>query len=81
MTVLQKLEFIRDNKITYACFLLFMAEESSLSTIELGRFQTPIIIKDDSRLKTDLFAEVEGVMEFVRKTYQQSDHRHWKASA
>jgi len=67
MTVLQKLEFIRDNKITYACFLLFMAEESSLSTIELGRFQTPIIIKDDSRLKTDLFAEVEGVMEFVRK--------------
>ena len=67
MTVLRKLEFIRDNKITYACFLLFMAEESSLSTIELGRFQTPIIIKDDSRLKTDLFTEVEGVMAFVRK--------------
>lgn len=67
MTVLQKLEFIRDNKITYACFLLFMSEESSLSTIELGRFQTPIIIKDGSRLKTDLFAEVEGVMEFVKK--------------
>ncbi|MBI4698104.1 MAG: putative DNA binding domain-containing protein [Nitrospirae bacterium] len=67
MTVLQKLELIRDGKITYACFLLFMSGESSLSTIELGRFQTPIIIKDDSRLKTDLFAEVEGVMQFVRK--------------
>ncbi|MBI4972243.1 MAG: putative DNA binding domain-containing protein [Candidatus Omnitrophica bacterium] len=66
-TVLQKLEFIRDNKITYACFLLFMSGESSLSTIELGRFQTPIIIKDGSRLKTDLFTEVEGVMAFVKK--------------
>ncbi|MDO9289866.1 MAG: ATP-binding protein, partial [Thermodesulfovibrionales bacterium] len=67
MTVLQKLEFIRDNKITYACFLLFMSGESSLSTIEFGRFQTPTIIKDGSRLKTDLFAEVEGVMQFVIK--------------
>jgi ATP-dependent DNA helicase RecG len=37
LTVLQKLELIRDGKITYACFLLFMSEESSLSTIELGR--------------------------------------------
>ena len=67
LTALEKFELIRNGKITYACFLLFMAEESSLSTIELGRFQTPIIIKDDLRLKTDLFAEVEGVMEFVRK--------------
>ena len=67
MTVLQKLELIRDGKLTYACFLLFMKEESSLSTIELGRFQTPIIIKDGSRLKTDLFAEVAGVMQFIQK--------------
>ncbi|MFZ2634098.1 MAG: ATP-binding protein [Desulfosalsimonadaceae bacterium] len=44
-----------------------MADESSLSAIELGRFQTPTIIKDGARLKTDLFAEVEGVMDFIKK--------------
>ena len=67
MTVLQKLELIRDGKITYACFLLFMSEESSLSTIELGRFQTDTIIKDGDTLKADLFSEVDGVVDFIKK--------------
>ena len=44
-----------------------MSGESSLSCIELGRFQTPTIIKDGARLKTDLFTEVDGVMDFIKK--------------
>ncbi len=67
LTVLQKFELMREGKITYACFLLFMAGESFISTIELGRFQTEIIIKDGATLKADLFSEVEGVMDFIKK--------------
>ena len=44
-----------------------MSGESSLSCIELGRFQTPTIIKDGARLKTDLFTEVDGVIDFIKK--------------
>ncbi len=67
LTVLQKYELLREGKIARATFFLFMAGESSLSAIELGRFQTETLIKDGSRLRTDLFAEVTGVMEFIRK--------------
>ena len=67
LTLLKKCELIREGRVSRAAFLLFMASESSLSTIELGRFQTETIIKDGERLKTDLFNEVEGVMAFVRK--------------
>ena len=67
LTVLQKFELMREGKITYACFLLFMAGESGISTIELGRFQTDTIIKDGATLKADLFSEVEGVMDFIKK--------------
>lgn len=67
LTVLQKFELMREGKITYACFLLFTTGEPGISTIELGRFQTPIIIKDGATLKADLFSEVEGVMNFIKK--------------
>ncbi|MBI5756855.1 MAG: AAA family ATPase [Nitrospirae bacterium] len=67
LTVLQKFELMREGKITYACLLLFMAGESFISTIELGRFQTETIIKDGATLKTDLFSEVDGVMDFIKK--------------
>lgn len=67
LTVLQKYELLREGKIARAAFFLFMAGESSLSAIELGRFQTETIIKDGGRLRTDLFAEVTGVMEFIKK--------------
>lgn len=67
LTVLQKFELIREGKITYGCFLLFMTGESFISTIELGRFQTETIIKDGTTLKGDIFTEVEGVMNFIKK--------------
>ncbi|MCP4150102.1 MAG: hypothetical protein GY757_20310, partial [bacterium] len=39
---------MRDDKITYGGFLLFMEGHSALSTIELARFQTPTIINDST---------------------------------
>lgn len=67
LTVLQKYELLREGRITRAAFYLFMAGESSLSTIELGRFQTETIIKDGARLKSDLFSAVDSVMAFIQK--------------
>lgn len=67
LTVMQKYELLREGRITRAAFLLFMAGESSLATVELGRFQTETIIKDGARLKTDLFTEVDAIMAFIRK--------------
>jgi ATP-dependent DNA helicase RecG len=65
--VLNKFELIRENKITFGGFLLFMKGNSALTTIELGRFQTPTIIKDSVTLKNDLLSEVEAVMDFIKK--------------
>ena len=67
LTVLQKYELLREGRITRAAFFLFMAGESSLSTIELGRFQTETNIKDGARLKSDLFSAVDSVMAFIQK--------------
>ena len=67
LTLLRKFELLREGGITRAGFLLFTADETSFTTIELGRFQTPTLIKDGARLKTDLISEVEAVMAFVKK--------------
>ncbi len=67
LRVLNKFELIRDSKITYGAFLLFMSGHSALSTIELGHFQSPTIIKDSITLKGDLLSQVEEVMDFIKK--------------
>lgn len=67
LEVLRKFELLREQGITLGCYLLFMEDESVLSTIEMGRFQTETVIKDTARVKTDLFSEIEAVMDFVTK--------------
>ncbi len=67
LQVLRKFELLKEGGISKAAFLLFMKNESCLSALELGRFSDPITIKDALTLKTDLFSEVEGVMDFIRK--------------
>ena len=67
VATLRKLELLRPEGISKACFLLFMTEESMLTTIELGRFQTETLIKDACRAKTDLFSEIEFTMQFLVK--------------
>jgi ATP-dependent DNA helicase RecG len=67
LTFLNKTGLIRDEKITHAAFFLFHKEESYLSTIELGRFQTEILIKDSARSQSDILTQIDQVIDFVKK--------------
>ena len=64
---LRKMELLRDDKVTNAAFLLFSANDTSQTTIELGRFQTPTIIKDSLRTKSDIISQPNQVMDFGKK--------------
>jgi len=67
MTVLKKFELLQNEEITNGCYLLFMAGDSLLCTIEIGRFASETVIKDSLTIRTDLINEVEAVLEFIRK--------------
>jgi len=67
MTVLKKFELLKDERITHGCYLLFVAGDSFISTIEIGRFASETIIKDSLTIRTDLISEVEIILEFIRK--------------
>ena len=67
LTFLIKNDLIRDGFITNAAYLLFKKNDTTLTTIELGRFQNEIIIKDSSRTKSDILTQIEQVLDFVRK--------------
>ena len=67
LTFLLKNDLLRDGKLTNAAYLLFTERDTVFTTIELGRFQTDTIIKDSSRTKSDILAQVDHVMDFVRK--------------
>jgi len=67
LSFLIKCDLVREKLITNGAYLLFKKEDSVLTTIELGRFQTEIIIKDSSRTKADILTQIEQVMDFVRK--------------
>jgi ATP-dependent DNA helicase RecG len=64
---LEKHDLLRDGKLTNAAYLLFTKKDTYLTTIELGRFQDNITIKDSARTKSDILTQIELVMDFVRK--------------
>lgn len=64
---LSKYNLLRDNKLTFGAYLLFKKYDCYLSTIELGRFQDDITIKDSDRTKSDLITQVEDIFNFVKK--------------
>jgi len=67
ITFLIKNDLLRDGLLTNAAFLLFAKNDTVLTTIELGRFQTDTIIKDSHRTKSDILSQIEEVMDFVKK--------------
>ncbi|MBU1169562.1 MAG: putative DNA binding domain-containing protein [Proteobacteria bacterium] len=67
LVVLRKFELFRENSITFGCFLLFCNEPSILSTIDAGRFDSEIIIRDNKTIRGDLFTEVDDCIQFIRK--------------
>ncbi|MDO8464960.1 MAG: putative DNA binding domain-containing protein, partial [Gallionella sp.] len=67
LKALEKLDLVRGKHISRACYLLFLKRESLFTAVELGRFQTPTLIKDGARTKSDLFTQVDAVFNFILK--------------
>lgn len=67
LTVLTKYELLKGQQITHGCHLLFMDGESPLTNINAGRFASETLIKDNLTICTDLFSEVDLLLEFIRK--------------
>ena len=47
--------------------LLFKKNDLFITSIELGRFQDEITIKDTARSKADILTQIEQVLDFLRK--------------
>ena len=73
-TVLKKFELLKQDQITNGCHLLFMDTESSLGTIEVGRFSSDTVIKDSMTIRTDLISDVDLLLEFVQKHISRGYH-------
>jgi ATP-dependent DNA helicase RecG len=67
LSFLAKYDLIREEKPTHAAYLMFKKKDAISTTIELGRFQDHITIKDTSRTQSDIITQVEDVMSFVKK--------------
>ena len=67
LTFLLKFNLLREDKPTNAAYLMFKNNHSTITTIELGRFQDHITIKDTARTQSDIITQVNEVMEFVKK--------------
>lgn len=72
LTVLHKYGLIKDGLVTNAGYLLFASEDVFDAAIELGRFSTPTSIKDGMTIRSDLFSEVDMVLDFIRKHISKS---------
>ena len=67
LTFLRKYQLITDEKISNACWLLFMPDMDIITTVELGYFSSPTSIKDSLTIHSDLFAETDEIMDFILK--------------
>ena len=65
--ILKKMEILRDNKVTFGAYLLFVKDYCSISDIQIGRFKSDITIIDSVSLNFDLFQEVDDIMAFIKK--------------
>ncbi len=65
--VLEKFELVKLGRPTFACHLLFSKNDVFLSTIEAGRFASPILIKDSISSRDTLIEQVQRIMDFMVK--------------
>ena len=64
---LSKMEMIREGKLTFGAYLLFVEDHCSISDIQIGRFKSDITIIDSLSLNRDLFSEVDEILAFIKK--------------
>lgn len=69
MQVLQKYGLVRDDKITFGAYLLFVKDFCLISGIQAGRFKTPTDIIDSVSLNSDILSEIDELVIFVRKHF------------
>jgi len=69
LTVLRKFELLREQGITFGCFLLFTATKSLITTIDVGRFDSETIIRDNLTIRGDLFLNWKRYLD-LSKAYQ-----------
>ena len=67
VSFLLKYDLLRENRPTNAAYLMFKAKDSVFTTIELGRFQDSITIKDTARTKSDIITQVDEVLNYIKK--------------
>lgn len=58
---------LRDHKLTYGAYLLFVKNGSFVSDIQIGRFKTDITIIDNISINDDLFTQLYKIIAFIKK--------------
>lgn len=67
MDFLKKLEIIRENKLTFGGYLLFVKDHCLISDVQVGRFKSETTIIDSVSFDTDLFTETDEIIAFIKK--------------
>ena len=57
--VLQKYELVKEGKLTFAAYLLFVNNVSAITSLQIGRLRTETDIIDNIDLNTDLLSQIE----------------------
>jgi ATP-dependent DNA helicase RecG len=65
--ILQKYELVKEGKLTFAAYLLFVNNISAITSLQIGRFRTETDIIDNVDLNTDLLSQIDGSLSFIRK--------------
>ena len=66
---LSKMEILREGKLTFGAYLLFVSDYCSISDVQVGRFKSDITIIDSLSINADLFTEVDEIMAFYQETF------------
>ena len=67
LTILRKYELIKDDKLTFGAYLLFTSNKSPITSFQIGRFKAPITIIDNIDIDTNLFDQIDIVIEGIKK--------------
>ena len=67
VAILNKMEFLRNGKVTFGAYLLFVKDYCLISDIQVGRFKSDTTIIDSLSLNSDLFQEIDDIMAFIKR--------------
>ncbi|MCP4969127.1 MAG: AAA family ATPase, partial [Arcobacter sp.] len=67
ISVLKKYELLKEDKLTFAAYLLFTSNESALTSFQIGRFKTSIDIIDNIDINTNILDQIDIVISGIKK--------------